>query len=157
MMNKLLGIVALFTSSLVISCGESEHSPDHGGQSQNAAAEPKTPADSVLKEMFVFHDEAMPKMGKLKSYEDLSKLRIDSLSKLSDAGSKALKANYERLMADLQKAQKEMDDWMGGFEPGKYADKDSLFQYYLSEKEKAQTMRNDVFKALDSAIAKFGK
>ncbi len=156
-MKNLLSIVALFTSSLFISCGESEHSHEHGGKSMNAAAEPMTPADSVLKEVFVFHDEAMPKMGKLKSYEDLSKLRIDSLSKLNDAGSRALKADYERLLTDLKQAQKGMDDWMGGFETDKYENKDSLIQYYLGEKVKAQAMRNAIFNALDSAIAKFGK
>lgn len=156
-MKKLLSIVALFTSSLFISCGESNHSHEHGGKSMNAAAEPESPADAVLKEVFVFHDEAMPKMGKLKSYEDLAKLRLDSLAKLSDAGSKALKAEYEKLVADLQHAQKGMDDWMGEFKANKYADKDSLLQYYLGEKAKAQAMRNAIFNTLDSAIAKFGK
>jgi hypothetical protein len=156
-MKKLFSIVALFTSTLLISCGESEHSHDHGGTSQNAAAEPESPTDSLLKEVFVFHDEAMPKMGKLKSYEDLSKLRVDSLAKLSDAGSKALKAEYEKLVTGLQRAQKGMDDWMGDFDATKYTDKDSLLQYYISEKAKAQAMRNDIFSVLDSAKAKFGQ
>jgi hypothetical protein len=157
MMKKFLSIVALFTGSLFISCGENEHAHDHGGESRNAAAEPASPTDSLLKEVFVYHDEAMPKMGKLKGYEDLAKLRIDSLSKLGDAGSKALKADYERLMASLRNAQQEMDDWMGGFKAEKFADKDSLYQYYLSEKDKAKAMRNSVFNALDSAKARFGQ
>jgi hypothetical protein len=156
-MQKLIGTIVIFSSFLFISCGENTGSHEHGGQSQNAAAEPESPADSVLKEVFVFHDEAMPKMGKLKSYEDLAKLRLDSLAKLSDAGSKALKAEYEILVAGLQRAQKGMDDWMGDFKTNKYTDKDSLLEYYKFEKAKAQAMRNDIFSVLDSARAKFGQ
>lgn len=154
-MKNLLGFIAMLSIVLLYACNQSPE--QKGGTSQNAAAESESPADSVLKEVFVFHDEAMPKIGKLKSYEDLAKLRFDSLAKLSDAGSKALKAEYEKLVADLQRAQKGMDDWMGEFKANKYADKDSLLQYYISEKAKAQAMRNDIFSVLDSAKAKFGQ
>ncbi len=155
-MKTLTGIIAIFTLVFFYSCGESQHH-EHDGQSQNAAAEPKSPADSVYKEVMAFHDEAMPKMGKLKGYEDLAKLKIDSLSKLNDAASKALKADYEKLVMSLQLAQKSMDDWMGGFEFNKYTDKDSLLQYYQSERTKAKIMRDEVLSAIDSAVARFGK
>jgi len=156
-MKNLFGIVAIFITYVFISCGESEHTHDQGGKSQNAAAEPNSPTDSLLEEVFVYHDEAMPKMGKLKSYEDLAKLKIDSLANLKDAQSKKLKATFEKLRGDLQAAQKGMNDWMDGFRSNKYADKDSLFQYFLQQKAQAQAMRNEIFTVLDSAAVKFGK
>jgi hypothetical protein len=156
-MKKIVCMVALITNSLLISCGESNQSNNQGKQSQNAAAVAKSPVDSLFDAVLVFHDEAMPKMGKLKSYLDLTKLRIDSLSKLSDAGSKASKADYEKLFADLQRAQKGMNDWMDDFQPDKYADKDSLLQYYQGQKVTAEAMRNNIFSVIDSAKAKFEK
>lgn len=154
-MKNLLGFIALSLIVMLFACNQSPE--PKGGTSRNAAAEPKNRVDSIFEEVMAFHDEAMPKMGKLKSYEDLARLRIDSLSKLGDAGSKALKAQYEQLVSDLQQAQKGMNDWMDGFTPDKYADKDSMFQYYLGEKVKAEAMRNKIFAALDSAKGKFGK
>jgi hypothetical protein len=157
-MKKIVCMVAiLFASSLLISCGDDNHSQEQGGVSQNAAAEEKSPKDVVFDELQFFHNQAMAKMGKLKGYEDLAKLRIDSLSKLSDTGSKASKADYEKLLADLQRAQKGMNDWMDEFQPDKYADKDSLLQYYQDQKVTAEAMRNDIFSVIDSAKAKFEK
>jgi hypothetical protein len=158
-------IFSLFSGAVIlmaVACGEAEqkenkeHDHDHEGMSQNAAAEAKSPTDSLFEEVVGFHDEAMPKMGKLKGYADLAKLKIDSLGKLSDAKSKTLKAELETLLAGLERAQKGMNDWMDGFQPDKYADADSLKTYYMGEKAKAQAMRNDIFAVLDSALAKFG-
>jgi hypothetical protein len=158
-------IFSLFSAAVIlmaVACGEAEqkenkeHGHDHEGMSQNAAAEAKSPTDSLFEEVVGFHDEAMPKMGKLKGYADLAKLKIDSLGKLSDAKSKTLKAEFETLLAGLERAQKGMNDWMDGFQPDKYADADSLKTYYMGEKAKAQAMRDDIFAVLDSALAKFG-
>lgn len=154
-MKKIKGIFSLFAIVLFFACGQSPE--PKAGASQNAAAEPKNRIDSVFEEVMAFHDEAMPKMGKLKGYEDLARLRIDSLAKRQDEASKTLKAAYEKLVADLQKAQQGMNNWMDGFEPDKYANKDSLFRYYQAQKEAARMMRNDIFKVLDSAKARFGK
>ncbi len=155
-MNKIFG---LFTGAIIltaVACGGSEEKHDHEGMSQNAATEVKSENDSLYEAVAGFHDEAMPKMGKLMSYTDLAKLKIDSLSKLSDAKSKALKVEFQQLLAALEHAQKGMNDWMGNFKPDKYTDADSLKTYYTEEKAKAQAMRNDIFAVLDSAVAKFG-
>lgn len=144
--------------SLAIACGETNTAKnEEGGKSQNAAAtEIMSPVDSLFEQVVALHDEAMPKMGKLKGYEDLAKQRIDSLGKLSNTAAKALKAEYERLLLSLQRAQKGMNDWMDGFQPDKYENQDSLRDYYLGEKVKAQAMRNDIFAVMDSARAKLG-
>jgi hypothetical protein len=157
-MKKITGFLSASAIMLAIACGEADHSNhDHeGGKSQNAAAEAMSPTDSLFEEVVALHDEAMPKMGKLKGYEDLAQLKIDSLSKLNNPTAKAMKAEYESLMIALQRAQKGMNDWMDGFQPDKYENKDSLTTYYLEEKVKAKVMRDDIFAVMDSAIAKFG-
>jgi hypothetical protein len=156
-MKRIFGLVSIGLFSLAIACGENEHANhSEGGKSQNAAAEAMSPTDSLFEQVVALHDEAMPKMGKLKGYEDLAKLRIDSLGKLNNTASKALKAEYERLLAALQRAQKGMNDWMDGFQPDKYENKDSLMTYYMEEKVKAQAMRDDIFAVMDSAVSKFG-
>jgi hypothetical protein len=153
-------IFSLFSGAVIllaVACGGAEQKDNgHEGMSQNAAAEAKSPTDSLFDEVVGLHDEAMPKMGKLKGYADLAKLKIDSLGKLSDSKSKALKAEFEKLLAGLDLAQKGMNDWMDGFQHDKYADADSLKTYYMGEKAKAQAMRDDIFAVLGSAAAKFG-
>ncbi|MCU0387628.1 MAG: hypothetical protein MUE71_03375 [Chitinophagaceae bacterium] len=156
-MKKITGFLSASAIILAFACGEGEHANhDHGGKSMNAAAEAMSPTDSLFEQVVALHDEAMPKMGKLKGFEDLAKLRIDSLAKLNDSGSKALKAEYEKLLTALQRAQKGMNDWMDGFQPDKYENQDSLMAYYQSEKVRAQAMRDDIFAVMDSATAKFG-
>lgn len=150
-------IPALITGIIfctAFACGESGKKHNHG--SHNAATEAKSPTDSLFDAVLALHDEAMPKMGKLKGYADLAKLRIDSLGKLSDAKSKALKTDFEKLLAGLERAQAGMNNWMDGFQAEKYEDADSLKTYYISELAKAQAMRDDIFAVLDSALAKFG-
>jgi hypothetical protein len=156
-MKKIFSLLSGAMILMAAACGETEQKKhDHEAMSQNAAAEAKSPTDSLFDEVVGLHDEAMPKMGKLKGYADLVKLKIDSLSKFSDAKNKAMKAEFEKLQAGLDRAQKGMNDWMDGFQPEKYADADSLKTYYLGEKAKAQAMRDDIFAVLDSAVAKFG-
>ena len=156
-MKKIIGIFSASAIMLAMACGESEHANhDHGGKSQNAAAEAMSPTDSLFEQVVALHDEAMPKMGKLKGYEDLAKLKIDSLSKINNAAARALKSEYEKLVAALQRAQKGMNDWMDGFQPDKFENQDSLMAYYLEEKIKAQAMRDDIFAVMDTATAKLG-
>ena len=156
-MKQITGLFSAMVVALAFACGESDHANhDHGGKSQNAAAEERSATDSLFDQVVAFHDEAMPKMGKLKGFEDLAKLKIDSLGKVGNAEAKALKAGYEKLLVALQRAQKGMNDWMDGFQPDKYENQDSLMAYYQSEKVKAKAMRDDIFAVMDSATAKFG-
>lgn len=125
---------------------------DHAGHSHNSAAGNKTEAEILRDDMIAFHDEAMPKMGKLKGYINTARLAIDSLSKKTDEASKKLKINYENLLVQLETAQKGMNDWMDNIEmEPQNITQDSVIKYFELEKEKAKTMRDNIFKALDSA------
>lgn len=125
---------------------------DHAGHSHNGAAGNKSEAELLRDDMIVYHDEAMPKMGKLKGYINSAKLAIDSLSKKNDGASKKLKTEYENLLAQLETAKKGMDDWMDNIdiEPQNIS-QDSVIKYFELEKAKAKTMRDNIFKALDNA------
>jgi hypothetical protein len=125
---------------------------DHAGHSHNSAAGNKSEVELLREDMIAFHDEAMPKMGKLKGYINTAKLAIDSLSKKTDGASKKLKVDYENLLSELEAAQKGMNDWMDNIdiEPQNIS-QDSIIKYFEVEKAKAKTMRDNIFKALDQA------
>jgi len=125
---------------------------DHAGHSHNSAAGNKSEAELLKDDMVAYHDEAMPKMGKLKGYINSAKLAIDSLSKNNDGASKKLKIDYEKLLAELESAQKGMNDWMDNIdiEPQNIS-QDSVIKYFELEKAKAKAMRDNIFKALDNA------
>lgn len=158
-MKKTLTQLAVVLSLFTIGCSESNTEHDHaGGKSANEAAVPKMSASDLLfDEIMGFHDEAMPKMGKLRGYQNLAQTKIDSLAKHSDAASKALKAEFETLLAGLKRADKGMMDWMDTFEPKEDSvGEETIKPYYEAEKVKAKAMRDDIFSMLDSAAAKLG-
>lgn len=143
--------------SLLAACGgNQDHSHHEGGKSMNEAAPPAMSAnDSLFEEVVALHDEAMPKISKVKGYIKDLEAKIDSLSARKDAASKALLADYNNLLAGLKRADKGMFDWMDAFDPEiKDASEDSIKNYYTAEKAKAKAMRDDIFNMLDSAAAK---
>ncbi len=141
---------------LAIACTSNQNTEEaEGGKSQNAAAVVNSPTDSLFEEIVGYHDEAMPKMGKLRGFQKTAQYRIDSLAKLKDNTSVSLRAEYTKLLEQLQAADKEMMDWMDNFQPEPtFAVADSLLIYYESEKTKAKIMRDHFFAALDSASKK---
>lgn len=141
---------------LAIACKSDQNAEEaEGGKSQNAAAIVNSPTDSLFEEIVGYHDEAMPKMGKLRGYQKTAQQRIDSLAKLKDNASVSLRAEYTKLLEQLQAADKEMMDWMDHFKPDSvFSVADSLRIYYESEKTKAQIMKEHFFAALDSAAKK---
>jgi hypothetical protein len=151
-------IPAMAATLFFAACGENEHRHEGGGKSMNEAAAPEMSENDLLfEEVVALHDEAMPKMGKLKGYIKDLEQKIDSLSSLKDAGSKALKAEYDTLLTGLKSAEKGMFDWMDHFQPEiEGVSEDSLKNYYTGEKVKAKAMRNDIFNMLDSAASKLG-
>jgi hypothetical protein len=147
--------------ALLTACGGGTHEADnhddhaghdHAGHSHNKAAGNKSEAELLRDDMIAYHDEAMPKIGKIKGYINTAKLAIDSLSKKTDAASKKLKVDYEKLLAELEAAQKGMNDWMENIDiDPQNISQDSLIKYFQLEKAKAKAMRDNIFKALDNA------
>jgi hypothetical protein len=137
----------------LIACGNPANEPKPSGQSKTVSLE-----DSLYKEVISFHDEAMPKMGKLIGYQKTLQAKIDSLGKMApskmDEASKALKTRYEKLLSDLKTAEKEMNDWMDSFNPDpKFPSKEDLEKYWTDQHQKAKKMRDDILKSIDSAKA----
>jgi ribosome-associated translation inhibitor RaiA len=158
-MKRFLAPLTIAFSLMILSCGESSTQQDStGGKSMNEAAVPEmSDADKLFEEVMAYHDEAMPKIGKLRGYQTQAQAKIDSLAAKSDAASKTIKAEYEALLAGLKRADKGMMDWMDTFNPEPdVADEAELKAYYEAEKVKAKAMRDDIFSVLDSAIAKLG-
>lgn len=151
MLYGLAGLVLL-----AVACKNSpKEAETTGGESQNAAAVVSSPTDSLFEEIVGYHDEAMPKMGKLRGFQKTAQQRIDSLAKLKDNASVSLRAEYTKLLKQLKDADKEMMDWMDNFQPEPtFSVADSLKIYYESEKVKAKNMRDHFFEALDSAAKK---
>lgn len=117
-----------------------------------------TREDSLYKAVIALHDEAMPKIGKLKGYQKTMEARIDSLNKVlshkKDATTQKLKGEYESLVAQLKAAEKGMNDWMDSFQPDpKLPSKSDLEKYWTEQKAGAQKMRDDIINAIDSSKA----
>jgi hypothetical protein len=152
MKNLFLVLSATSLLNVLMSCGgESDHKHPHDA-SASKDEQPKSATDSLYQSVIALHDEAMPKMGELMGYEKAALQKIDSLSKLKGAEAQIWKGRYQALHNQLQKAQAGMNTWMDQFEPDpQNLSPDSLIQYWNKQKTAAQAMRNDIFKALDSA------
>lgn len=116
---------------------------------------PQSLEDSLYHEVIGYHDEAMPKMGKLVGYQKALQQKIDSLNALTrgkkDETTLALKEKYQQLQSDLKKAEKGMNDWMDSFEPDpKLPSKQELEQYWKNQQQKAKKMRDDMLSSIDS-------
>jgi hypothetical protein len=136
---------------IFFSCSNPASSPVPSSQEKT-----DTPEDSLYREVIGYHDEAMPKMGKLKGYQYALQAKIDSLEKMApskkDEASKSLKTKYEQLIADLKTAEKEMNDWMDSFNPDpKFPSKEDLMKYWTNQQQKAKKMRDDMLQSIDSA------
>jgi hypothetical protein len=139
--------------SIFISCGNPATSPNEAGRAKTLTRE-----DSLYKEVIGYHDEAMPKMGKLIGYQKSLKAKLDSLGKMApskmDKSSKELVLKYEQMLSDLKKAEKEMNDWMDSFNPDpKFPSKEDLEKYWTDQQQKAKKMRDDMLRSIDSAKA----
>jgi len=151
-MKKIL-CLAIPLSILTVACNN-DNTP------KNRATTKVAPSleDSLYKEVIALHDETMPKMGKIIGYKKVLQLKIDSLdtylSRKKDAGAALLKKNYEKLLAQLNNAEKGMNEWMEGFNPDpQLPTSKEMVNYFEDQKQKAKKMKEDVFNALDSTAA----
>jgi hypothetical protein len=146
-MKKLITLTAVASALLLASCGsDAEKAKD------NADAQVASLGDSLYKQVMDLHDEAMPKMGKLKSLQKAAEAQIDSLTKLKKADLQPMIDKLTALKTQLAAAEKGMEDWMTQLDIEKVnAPIDEKARYFADQKAKAQKMRDDIFAALDSA------
>ena len=64
------------------------------------------------------------------------------------------KKQYVKLLAQVEAAEKSMNDWMDQFNPDpKLPGKEDMINYFEDQKAKAAAMKKEVLAALDSAAA----
>jgi len=135
------------------------HQAHEKAHAHNAAAEPaQTEEDSLYRDVIALHDAVMPKMGKLIGYKKALQAKIDSLDNTvkDKKGMMAVtgKKKYLKLLAQVEAAEKSMNDWMDQFNPDpKLPAKEDLVKYFEDQKTKAASMKQEVLAALDSAAA----
>lgn len=148
-MKKLIALSLVAGALAMGSCGS-----DAEKAKENADAQVASLGDSLYKQVMDLHDEAMPKMGKLKGLQTAAQAQIDSLTKLKKADLQPMIDKLTALKAQLAAAEKGMDDWMTQLDMEKVnAAIDEKARYFTDQKAKAQKMRDDIFAALDSAAA----
>ena len=155
-------IKAIFSCVLILallSACQDQHQDHEKTHGHNAATEPaQTKEDSLYREVIALHDAVMPKMGKLIGYKKALQAKIDSLDKNAN-GKKGMvavsgKKQFVKLLAQVEAAEKAMNDWMDQFNPDpKLPDKQEMIQYFEDQKIKAAAMKQEVLAALDSAEA----
>jgi hypothetical protein len=108
--------------------------------------------------VIALHDAVMPKMGKLIGYKKALQAKIDSVDN-SLKSKKRMEAaseenQYVKLLAQVEAAEKAMNDWMDQFNPDpNLPGKEEMIQYFEDQKARAAAMKQEVLAALDSAAA----
>lgn len=122
-----------------------------------AAATPKSPEDSLYTLAISLHDEAMPKIGKLKAFRLAADREADSLTgKAADSHRERIQ-ELRRLSLQLKSAEAGMFSWMEQFNPDySNPEQQERIRYFAAQHASAIKMRNDIFSALDSASLLLG-
>jgi len=141
--------VLLILCFLALSCGNNKDKwrTDEGNKANLSETEitniQKQLEDSLYSVVMGIHDEIMPKMQDIfnlkTSLEDIvsnSEINNDSLSLIID---------------ELEQAEAGMMNWMRFFRPDKTVGHDSLVQYYRSEKEKIEKVKEEMETSLEKA------
>ena len=150
---KMLFSVLLLSATMLPACQNATK------DAANSPSKATTKEDSLYKAVIALHDEAMPKIGKIKGYQKTLQAKIDSLNTVlqdqKNEAAKKLKSNYEVLLAQLNAAEKSMNDWMDSFNPEpKLPSKAEIDKYWEHQKMKAQKMKDDIINAIDSSKAR---
>ncbi len=152
---KCISIAILFTAILFACNNSSDKSTDTTGKE-----EPKTHADSLLKEVMDGHDIAMGKMSKLSAAQKKVQQSTDSINKLPEKQKKSIadyKTQLDSLTEKLKYVELSMNKWMEEFDYDS-ATKSSNREIYLdSENKKVANVNKAMITALQKADSLFKK
>ncbi|HPE10215.1 MAG TPA: hypothetical protein PLT28_10740 [Saprospiraceae bacterium] len=105
-----LGIMSL------LSCKNDSHTTEHGSNESSHAAHVST-IDSTQPPMFneimAVHDEIMPWMNNIETLKQDIRMKMDSIDAFG--GSDANRKQFRHAMAELNRADNAMTDWMSSF------------------------------------------
>jgi len=149
-------LLVLLTMSVVLLGCQSTAEHQHEGHGDHSKMNtPKTPADSLYKQVMDIHDQVMPKLGKIRGAKNRAQQMLDSLSKLSVRQAKELatyKQDVESLINSLDYADFAMDKWMIEFNMDSAKDNQELRVAYLkAELDKVSNVKKAILSSLSMA------
>lgn len=117
--------------------------------------EPKTAADSLLKDVDDDHITGMSKMGRLTRAEQTTRRLLDSIENLPSKARKAsmpLKIKLDSLQKQLSYAEMAMNKWMQEFNMDSAVNNtEERIQYLASEKIKVSKVKEAILNGLEKA------
>jgi len=131
----------------ILSCGES------GSERKDGYSEtPKSLGDSLFHSVMEGHDEAMAKMGKLKSYQLQISKKIDSLGKKASGEAKLVLDSLRRTNADLRAAEEKMNEWMDKFSvDSAQSETGNRVKYLRVQEDQVEAVKQKILRALGKA------
>jgi len=101
-------------------------------------------------EVIAVHDEVMPKLGQLKTFEKRAIQKAGELAAMDSVDSDQIK-RLEDLAGELNQAYEGMFDWMRQYEPEDKDESPEVISAYLEEQ---MVLVTEVNKAIKDALAK---
>lgn len=143
-------VIAFFTIT-ISACNSVENK--HNGHLQTN--EPKTKADSLLRDVDDDHITAMAKMGRLTRAEQTTRRLLDSIAKLTAKGRQAaeqIKVKLDSLQKELSYAEFAMNKWMNEFNMDSSVNNvQERINYLGSEKLKVSKVKEAILSSLQKA------
>ena len=141
--------ILLILCFLALSCGNNKDKERAGEVKETVLSEDEITSiqrqleDSLFSVVMGIHDEIMPKM------QDIFNIKTALEDKLpnNDINNDSLVL----IIDELEQAEAEMMNWMRSFRPDKTVGHDSLMQYYRSEKEKIEKVKEEMVTSLEKA------
>ncbi len=144
-------VLAAFFTISISACNSVENK--HNGHLQTN--EPKTKADSLLRDVDDDHITGMAKMGKLTRAEQTTRRLLDSISKLPAKARQAaepIKVKLDSLQKELSYAEFEMNRWMNDFNMDSSVNNvQERINYLGSEKLKVSKVKEAILSSLQKA------
>ena len=141
--------ILLILCFLALSCGNNKDKERAGEVKETVLSEDEITSiqrqleDSLFSVVMGIHDEIMPKI------QDIFNIKTALEDKLSN--SEVNNDSLALIIDELKQAEAGMMNWMRSFKPDKTVGHDSLMQYYRSEKEKIEKVKEEMESSLEKA------
>jgi len=140
---------------ITAACNNSDKKHDDHSGHTHSSEEPKTLADSLMKEIDDGHVVGMSKIGKLHNTQKQVQAVIDSIGKLPGKAQQAAApyvAKLKTLVKDLEYADFAMDKWMTEFDMDSAVNNmEQRIKYLTDEKLKVGKMKEAILGGLQKA------
>ncbi|MEP7376293.1 MAG: hypothetical protein ABI675_23045 [Chitinophagaceae bacterium] len=152
-MKKLIFYFGFLVTVSIIACNDAEN--EHNGHGKDN--EPKTQADSLMKDLMDGHNIGMAKMGKLTRAEQTTRRLLDSVATLPAKARQAaepFKTKLDSLQKELSYAEIAMDKWMKELKEDSAINNmemEERIKYLISEKLKVTKVKEAILSGLQKA------